>query len=320
MGEKLDMALFQRKVGRHLSDGARKAINDARSYAVGDEIRNPLIRRLARRIAAREWEARLADIDFPYEMRDVVVGEVPCVAYSAGKEKPDAPLVLYLHGGGFISGSPRSNAAAVLPLCALAAAPGLGVRYSLSPESVFPTALEEVETVYRALLTERRPDSIALVGDSAGANLALASLVRWREKAVPLPACAVLYSPYIDAAATSDTMQTLKHHDPLVGAKVVARIEKLYRFYAPNLDVLHPHVSPLYADLAGLPPLLIHVGSRETLLGEAARLADKARRAGVDAALHVFDGMFHLFHMHWRLDEAKRAQEEAAAFVAKHAG
>lgn len=313
------MALFRRKVGDHLSPDARKAICEARAYRIGVELRNPMFRRLLRQLASKTWSARLADLDFPYTMQDVTVADVPCVAYGAGRPADASPFILYAHGGGFVSGSARDNAAAALPLCKLTGSPGLGVGYSRSPEAVFPRALDEIEAVYLALIETRDPRSIVFLGDSAGGNLALASLLRWRDRSIPLPAGAILYSPTLDAAASSDTMQTLKDHDPFINGQVISNFRNLYHLYAPGEDIRNPYISPLYADLSGLPPLLLQVGAREALLGDAARLANKARRDGADATLRVYDGMFHLFHTYWTLEEARDAQAAAADFIRTHA-
>ena len=314
------MALFRRRVGGHLSEAARRVIDDARAYAVDGRISNPHWRALAREIARRDWRARLGALDFPYAMDDVRIGDVPCVVYSPGEGAPDAPAFVYLHAGAFVAGSARDNAAAALPLAFLSGRRGVGVDYSLAPERAFPAALDEIESVWRGLVARHPAASMILVGDSAGGNLALASLVRWRDRGLPLPAGAALFSAMLDGAAESDTMQTLRHHDPFINARAVARLSQVFEAYAPGRDLRDPLVSPLHADLRGLPPLLVIAGSRETLLGDAARLAEKARADGVDATLRVFDGMFHLFHMYWDLAEGRRAQEAAAAFLQSRVG
>ena len=314
------MALLKRKFGAHLSDNARSALAACRSYAPPFAALNPLTRNLCRRLLQADWEATLSQIDFPYTLEDEQIGAVACVRYRTPQTRSEAPLILYIHASAFIAGSARSNAAAILPACHLSGCEGVGVDYSLAPEAVFPAQLEEIERVYLALSKERGPERIVLCGDSAGAGLALASMHRWRRKSIPLPAGAVLISAFADAAAASDTHVTLKHHDPIFNVSGVSGVATVFQLYAPGGDYSNPEISPLAGDFAGMPPLLIHVGSREVLLGDSARLAEKARRAGVDVTLRVFDGLFHLFHMHWSLDEVKAAFEDIAAFIAKTTG
>jgi acetyl esterase/lipase len=279
-------------------------------------LRNHLTRDVAKRVAEADWAATLRQIDFPYLLEDAEIAGVKCVRYHARRAEPLSALVLYVHAGAFCSGSPRINAAAALPACHLTGAEGIGVDYTLAPNAVFPTQLDEIERVYIATLESgRRAGSIVLMGDSAGGALALSSLHRWRRKGLPLPAGVVLMSPVVDATPRSDTYSTLKGHDPVFGARGAEGVVTVFSLYAPDADLRHPEVSPIEGDFEGLPPMLIHVGSREVFLGDAARLAEKARRAGVDASLRVFDGLFHLFHLHWALEDTKAAHQDIADFI-----
>lgn len=315
MGE-VPVPLLRKRYGAHLNSSARRALNACRAYAPPIAVQNPLTRNLCRRLLQVEWEGTLAQIDFPYSLDDEEINGVACVRYRTPNTHADAPVILYLHASAFIAGSARSNAAAILPACHLSGCEGIGVDYSLAPESVFPTQLEQIERVYLALCETHGSERIILCGDSAGAGLALASMHRWLRKAIPMPSRAVLISAFADARAASDTHVTLRRHDPIFSASGPGGVAIVFQLYAPNGDYSDPEVSPLAGDFAGLPPLLVQVGSREVLLGDSARLAEKARRAGVDVALRVFDGMFHLFHMHWSLDEAKAAHQDIAAFIA----
>ncbi|MEL7487461.1 MAG: alpha/beta hydrolase, partial [Pseudomonadota bacterium] len=229
--------------------------------------------------------------------------------------EPDCRL-LYIHGGAFVAGSARTNGSTILPTCHLSGVDAVAVDYPKAPEHTFPAAHEAIEAVYRHLLdNEARPEKIIVVGDSAGGNLAATSLVRWRARGLPLPAGAILLSPLADGAGLSDTVYTLSNIDPLISTTRPDHIKKLFEFYVNGRSVLDPEVSPVYADWTDMPPLLIHVGAREVLLGDSARLSEKARQGGVDVRLRVFDGMFHLFHMNWTLPEAKAAHDDMAAFV-----
>lgn len=312
------MALLKRRFGAHLSDNARAALAACKGYLPPVVARNPLTRNLSRRLLQVEWESTLSQIDFPYTLEDAVIGGVNCVRYRTPQTRENAPLILYVHAGGFIAGSARQNAAAVLPACHLAGCEGVGVDYTLAPEATYPVQTDEIERVYLALIENgRRPSDIVLAGDSAGATLALSSLFRWRRKSIPLPAGVVLMSPLADAATASDTHVTLKTHDPVFFQSGIEGVATIFALYAPGADYTDPEVSPLAGDFAGMPPLLIHAGSREVLLGDSARLAEKARRAGVDVSLRVFDGLFHLFHMHWSLEDAKAAYEDIAQFITR---
>lgn len=315
------MALLRRRVGAHLSDAAKEALAGCRPYPSSATIRNPLTRPIARRIAEAGWRATLAQIDFPYSLVERGVADVPCVAYVPDKPRAKAPLILYLHAGAFVSGSPRTNASAVLPTCHLSGCEAIAIDYSLAPERVFPTQLEEIERVYLGLIAAgRAPRNIVLMGDSAGGALVLSSLYRWRRLGLPLPGALALLSPILDADAASDTHQSLRGRDPLFSENGQDNCTQCFRLYAGGADLSDPEISPLAGDAVGLPPALVHVGTREILLGDAARFAEKARRAGGDVSLRVFDGMFHLFHQHWRLEETKAAHADIAAFIARAAG
>jgi acetyl esterase/lipase len=280
-----------------------------------------LTRPIARRIAENDWLATFEQINFGYSLEDVSLGGVPCVIYRSEHRRANAPLILYLHAGGFVCGSSRANATAVLPTCHLSGCEAVAIDYSLAPESVFPTQLVEIEMVYRTLIASgRAPQRIVLLGDSAGGALALSSLYRWRKAGLPMPAGVALLSPILDARAESDTHHALRGRDPLFASNAIENCAQIFRMYAGDADISDPEISPLSGDPAGLPPALVHVGTREVLLGDSARFSEKARQAGVNVTLRVFDGMFHLFHQHLSLAEAKTAHRDIADFIARAAG
>ena len=313
-----DVALIKRKVGAHLDAAAKTTLVAQRAYPSLATMRNPLTRPIARRIAEADWLATQEQLDFQYTLTNVAVGGVACVSYRPANAKADAPLLFYLHGGGFVSGSARANASTILPSCHEAECEALAIDYSLTPESIYPTQLGEIDRAYRALLSGgRTPGQIIVIGDSAGGALALASLYRWRAAGLPLPAGIVLLSPILDAQAESDTHHSLRGRDPLFLANGVENCTQCFRLYAGEADIRDPLISPILGDPTGLPPALIHVGTREVLLGDSARFSEKARQAGVDVTLRVFDGMFHLFHQHWRLAQTKAAHRDIADFITK---
>jgi len=279
---------------------------------------NPLTRPLAAQIAHSDWRATHKQINFPYTLEDAVIGGENCVRYRTSRTDPANPVILYLHAGAFVCGSPRINATGVLPACELSGCEAIGVDYALAPNATYPTQLDQIERVYRALLDQgRSPSRILLMGDSAGGTLALASMNRWRRAGLPAPAGIVTLSAMTDATGASDTHLTLAQHDPVFGSHAAEGVHTVTRLYAPGVDAGNPEISPVYDDYRGAPPMLIHVGSRDVLLGDSARLAERARRAGVDVTLRVFDGMFHLFHMHWALEDARASFEDIADFIAR---
>lgn len=279
-------------------------------------MRNPLTRRLVREIVESDWAALTAKLDFVHDVSSMEVGGVSCVRFRTSTTSPQSPLLLYIHAGAYVAGSARTNAAAILPACEISGCEAIGVDYSLAPEHVFPKQLDEIEQVYRALLAEgRAPAKIILIGDSAGAALALASAWRWRRSGLPRPGGIVSISGVLDGAAGSDTHWSMRGNDPIFGADSRSATIATTSMYAPDADPLSPEISPVYDDFSGSPPILLQVGARDVFLGDSVRTAERARRGGADVTLQVFDGMFHLFHMHWDIEEARAAQRAVAEFV-----
>ncbi len=223
----------------------------------------------------------------------VDVGGVPAEWTRTADAAADAAL-LYLHGGGYVIGSPATHRNLCVSLATELGAPVLSIDYRLAPEHPHPAAVDDATAAYRWLLDEGfAPDRLAIAGDSAGGGLTIATLLKLRDEGVPLPAAAAPISPWVDIAMTGDTMRTLADDDPLVNP---AGLRNLAGWFIGDGDALDPYASPLYADLAGLPPLLIHVGEVETLLDDARRIHDRLLAAGVDSTLVVFPEMVHVFH------------------------
>lgn len=223
-------------------------------------------------------------------------------------------VLLHLHGGGYVMGSCASHRALT---CQVARACGMKAvlpEYRLAPEHPFPAALEDAVAAYRALLAAGvDPGAIVLLGDSAGGGLALATLVALRDSGAPLPAAAVLLSPFTDLTFTGESIQTRAAADPWLAPPL---LEPVSRLYIGDLDRSDPRVSPLFADLRGLPPMLIHVGDQEILLSDSTRLAERAGAAGVQAELDVFPEVWHVFHLFApALPDANAALEKIGAFV-----
>ncbi len=203
-------------------------------------------------------------------------------------------IVLYLHGGAFCLGSPASHRNLIAHVCARAGARALSLDYRLAPEHPFPAALEDTLEAYRYLRRSGiAPERIAFAGDSAGANLVLAALIALREAGEPLPAAGVCISPPTDLTGASESLTARARLDPVVS---VGSVTPLLRAYVGSASPKDPLISPLLADLHGLPPLLIHVGTREILHDDSLRFARKAREAGVDVTLEVGEELWHVWH------------------------
>lgn len=224
-------------------------------------------------------------------------------------------VVLHLHGGAYVMGSPETHRGLALALSRTARGPVLLPRYRLAPEHPFPAAVEDAIAAYRWLLDQGVPaERVAVSGDSAGGGLALALLLSLDDEGLPRPAAYVGFSPWTDLAATGVSLHERDTRDPWLSGDLVLPAAQAYAGDTPLDD---PGVSPLYGDLSGLPPSLVHVGSEEILFDDAARLVMRAREAGVDASLGRFDGMWHVFQA-FPLPEARWSLREAGAFIRRH--
>lgn len=228
-------------------------------------------------------------------------------------------VVLHLHGGAYILGSPRTHRGLAAALARTARARVLLPDYRLAPEHPFPAALDDAVATYRWLVHQRGvdPARVAVCGDSAGGGLALALLVRLRELGEPLPACYVGLSPWTDLAGTGASMQDNAARDPWLRAELTPLAAVAY---AGDRSLDDPLVSPLYADLTGLPPMLVHAGDHEILLDDARRTVERAREAGVVADLGVFDGLWHVFQAFPGIPESRWSLREIGAFIRRHTG
>ena len=228
--------------------------------------------------------------------------------------QPGATL-LYLHGGGYFACSPRTHR----PFSGTYAKQGFDVfvpDYRLAPENPFPAAVEDAEAAWQGLVDlGYAPDTLTVSGDSAGGGLCLALMLTLRDKHRPLPAAAALFSPWTDLAGT--------------GASVVGNARRDAMFWAPGLvrggqtylggaSAENPIASPHYADLHGLPPLLIHVGDREILRDDSTRLAEHARAAGVAVDLRVWPVVPHVWQLAQFVPEARQSLQAATAFLKRH--
>ncbi len=219
---------------------------------------------------------------------------------------------LYLHGGGYVMGSLNTHQELMGRIARVTNAQVLGLDYRLAPEHVYPAAVDDAVAAYQWILEQGiAPSRVVIAGDSAGGGLALALLLALRELNVPLPAGAVLFSPWTDLTASGDSVRTRAEADPMIGPGVLG---PMAAHYAGNNAVGTPGISPLFGDLKGLPPLLIQVGDAEVLLDDSTRLHARALAAGVDSTLHNFAEAFHVFQAIPVLPEAAEALVEVGAF------
>ncbi|HZU70330.1 MAG TPA: alpha/beta hydrolase [Ktedonobacteraceae bacterium] len=226
-------------------------------------------------------------------------------------------VILYLHGGAFVLGSVNTHRSLAVDLSRVSHARVLLFDYRLAPEYPFPAALEDAMCAYRWLLARGISHRhVAVAGDSAGGGLTVALLLAARDTGLPMPAAAICLSPFVDLALAGESIKTKARVDVMVQANLMPYAVEAYLGKA---DPLTPLASPLYADLHGLPPLLIQVGTDEVLYDDATRLAERARAAGVDVTLEVWDGMFHTWQAWgWLLPEAKRSIDHIGKFVRMH--
>jgi acetyl esterase/lipase len=234
-------------------------------------------------------------------------------------ESRDEQVLLYVHGGGYVIGSLDSHRELVGRLARASGARALNVDYRLAPEHPFPAAVEDSTAAYRWLLAQGAdPARVVIAGDSAGGGLTLATLLALRDAGDPLPAAGVCLSPWTDLEGTGDSAQPGGVDDPLLELE---GLREMGRHYAGDGDPRHPHAAPLYADYTGIPPLLIQVGTREILLDDSRRVAEKARAAGVAVDLEEWEGLIHVWQLFGpAVPESTDAVNAIGAFVRKHIG
>ena len=247
------------------------------------------------------------------DMQPIDAGGVSAEWFSRPDSDPDR-VVLYFHGGGYSTGSINSHRDFLARLCIASGMRILAADYRLAPEHPFPAQLEDSHRVYRWLIEAQGidPKHIVIGGESAGAGLTLSTLVSLRDDGLPLPAAGVLISGWFDLDPRSTSMQFNSHYDFVtkIGLRAMAK-----RF-APTVDHDNPLVSPIHADMSGLPTLLIQVGAAETLLDDNLRVAETARSAGVDVKLEVWPDMIHAWHVFApMLEEGRRAIDRIGGFV-----
>jgi epsilon-lactone hydrolase len=268
-------------------------------------------------IAERRAQYERAERVFPtppdVAIERVTVPDRPAEWLRPSGARTDAAM-LYLHGGGYVIGSPRSHRHLAAAIARAAGTAGLLVDYRLAPEHPFPAAVEDAVAAYQWLLAGGlAPGRVVVAGDSAGGGLTVALLLALRDRGLPRPAAGVCISPWVDLTCSGATYATKAAVDPIVTRQSTTAMAQAY---AGAHDPKAPLLSPLYADLRGLPPLLVQVGSDEVLLDDALGLGERARAAGVDVTVEEWPAMIHVWH--WflpMLAEAERAIGVIGEFV-----
>ena len=243
------------------------------------------------------------------------LGGIPVVFTDIAGAEPGG-TIFHIHGGGFALGSARSSAGLASSLARKTGMRAVSVDYRLAPEHPYPAALQDVTTAYRALLEQAGAGHVVVSGESAGGNLAIELLIAGRKEGLTMPAAALLLSPMTDLTVTGSSYTGKADVDPAISARA---IRTRAADYLAGTDPADPLVSPVFADLTGLPPLLIQAGSHEVLLDDATRLAAKAAADDVAVILDITPGVPHVFQAFAAiLDEGDAALNRVARFVQDH--
>ena len=236
------------------------------------------------------------------------------VEWLTPKNCEDGKLLLYLHGGGYIVGGCDMHRQMVSHIARAGRIRALLPEYRLAPEHKFPAAIDDAVSTYRSLLDMGiKPEDIIIGGDSAGGGLAVGSLLALRDAGDPLPAAVVLLSPFLDATGSGDSMQTRKDRDPLFYPEGLPFVVDQY---CEAHQRRYSQISPVFADIEGLPPMFIQVGDDEILLSDSERLADQCVAAGIEVELQIWSEMWHVFQFFaGKMPEAKRAIKQMGSYI-----
>lgn len=233
------------------------------------------------------------------------------------KDAREDKVLFYLHGGAYVIGSRRTHRQLVSHIAREAGVTAVIPEYRLAPENPFPAAIDDAVAVYRALLESGfKPENIVISGDSAGGGLSVATLLALRHAGDPLPAAAVLLSPFLDVTASGESATTRADQDPWFNVSDMAVVA---RYYCPDETKWRdPLISPVFANVSGLPPMMIQVGNDEILLSDSTRLAEKLEAAGVDVEIEIWPDMWHVFPMFvGKMPEARRAVKKIGRYIDK---
>jgi epsilon-lactone hydrolase len=270
-------------------------------------------------LPAAHWLLKLGmahvRLDFDVTHEAISADGVPC-EWVDPPNSPKNKVLLYLHGGGFVFGLTPPHLQMGAYLAKKMNAPILMVDYRLAPEYPFPAALHDCVTAYRWLLKQGTPAAnIVVAGDSAGGNLTITLLMKLRDDGDPLPAAAACLSPVTDLANQDTLHPRLK--DPVLPPAAVRFYNKAY---VAHNDARDPLISPVFGNLRGLPPLLVHAGEDEILRDDAVRIASLAKSADVDVRLEIYPRMWHVWQLYLALPQAIQSLDDIAQFLKTHLG
>jgi len=263
----------------------------------------------------REWEAEARLAVLPRECRfsPQVAGGVTCEWMEMPRVARDR-VFLFFHGGSYNAGSPRTHRLLAANLSRATHMRLLLPDYRLAPEHPFPAGVKDALLVYQWLLNQGFAEkNIVVGGDSAGGGLTLSMLLALKAAGAKMPMAAILLSPWTDLTVSSRSYETLRKVDPIITRE---KLREAGLLYAGRRDPADPLLSPLFADLAGLPPMLIHAGGDEAMLDDSRKLAERAKDAGAPASFTMFEGMWHVFHTAGMdMPESRKAIDEIGGFV-----
>jgi epsilon-lactone hydrolase len=273
---------------------------------------------VAMRAVHEAWSAELFTLPDDAHVSQSRLGGVTCEVVRAAGVSSDRTIV-HFHGGGFVIGSPRGYHPFGAVLSESCAATVILPDYGLSPEHSPAAQVQDAVSLYRALMAGGAdPGAVVISGDSAGGGLALGLLIALRDAGDPLPCCGVAMSPWADGTLSGDSVKENAETDAIVGPEFIGGLADLR--FGEDGDRRDPLASPLFADWSGIPPLLLFASRAETLRDDAVRVAEKARAAGVEVSLELYDDMVHVWLVFaGQLEEADRAVAQVAAFVNAHA-
>jgi acetyl esterase/lipase len=255
--------------------------------------------------------ARFLKLPRGMQLEHLMINDIPAVIIEP--QNSEEGIILYLHGGAYALGSIDTHLEFLSRLALATRLRVTAIDYRLAPEDPFPAALEDSVAAYRWLIQNGfSPTRIVIAGDSAGGGLVVSSLVSLRDLGVSLPACGICLSPWLDLTLSGASMRAKAAHDPLLSPGLLS----VYAgYYAGSAKKDHPLISPLFADVKGLPPLLFHSGTDEILLDDSVRFCKKARRARVDVSLQTWEGLFHVFQMVPFICESGQSLKQVAEYI-----
>jgi acetyl esterase/lipase len=276
--------------------------------------KNPDVNLLRPLMLQMEPRAAKLPVDIICEALDL--GGVPAERLSAPDTRTDAAF-LYIHGGGFVGGSPRTHRPLTWRLAKDIGVPVYAIDYRLAPEYCFPAGLDDCVTAYRALLEKGLSSkSIVVGGDSAGGNLTLALALRLKAEGLPLPAALICLSPSTDMTGGGASLQSNAEADAMFVPELMG---SLMPAYCPGADAKNPYLSPLFGDVSGFPPTLFQVGEREILRDDSVRMAAALKAAGAEATLEVWPKVWHVWQLNAdMLPEAREAITHIVRFARQY--